>query len=183
MTTVSELEEYETVELTDDVLAHFGVKGMHWGVKRAASAVTAPGRRNVAAIGKGLGGIAKQGNKNVHAIGNAVGKAHAARVTSLNNAATKRVDKHGELGAATREAGRAVVLNLMIHSAGKKIAKDIGPGNPRAQVGVQVAAAALRTAVSVKALMNIRNNDRAANRINAAAGNPKGQYVDRASKR
>jgi len=172
MSNQNELEEYETVELTDDVLAHFGVKGMHWGVKKAASSVAGAPRA-----------AARQGLHNVQAIGGAVSRVGAARGAQLNKAATARVNKHGELGAASREAGRAVVLNLMIHSAGKKIAKDIGPNNPRAQVGVQVAAAALRTAVSVKALMNIRQNDKAAQRMNVAAGRPKNQYVSRASKR
>jgi hypothetical protein len=35
VTTISELDQFETVELTDDVLAHFGVKGMHWGVRKS----------------------------------------------------------------------------------------------------------------------------------------------------
>jgi hypothetical protein len=35
----ADYEQFETVELTDDVLAHFGVKGMHWGKRMADSGV------------------------------------------------------------------------------------------------------------------------------------------------
>ena len=122
------MSEYYAVERSGDSLAHYGVKGMRWGVKKARST------GNAAALGrqfrkaqKKLAKLEKRGNSGAkYAKRAAVLGAGAAAAGGLAVAGTKGVAKG--LQAVGSAVGRAGHKNLAAGSKARHVAGVVNTG-------------------------------------------------------